>query len=189
MAALVALLYAGEVRSTQARLEKRVAPFHVLSGRVVKVVDGDTIYVLDDAFTEHKIRLAGIDAPERNQPYGLASRKHLGTLIGGKTVTIEYSKHDRYGRIVGKVVINGVDTCLEQIKAGLAWHYKKYENEQVPEDRKKYAQAEDQARTERIGLWRDNNPRPPWEFRRLYRSRASQERDLVRRSPNTVRLG
>jgi len=173
---LLLLAYGGGVGSTHARTERinpQPAPLHVITGKVVKVVDGDTIYVLDDALTQHKIRLEGIDAPEKNQPYGLASRKHLGTLVGGKTVTIEYSKHDRYGRIVGKVVINGVDACLQQIKAGLAWHYKKYENEQEPQDRTAYAQAENQARAERIGLWRDNNPRPPWEFRRLYRSRIS----------------
>ena len=148
----------------------------MLTGKVVKVVDGDTIYVLDDALTQHKIRLSGIDAPEKNQPYGLASRKYLASLVAGKTVTIEYTKHDRYGRVVGKVVIDGIDACLEQIKAGLAWHYKKYQNEQEPRDRTLYAQAENQARAERIGLWRDNNPRPPWEFRRLYRSRSGDER-------------
>jgi endonuclease YncB( thermonuclease family) len=176
LAALFLLAYAGEARSTQARLENSVAPFQVLTGKVVKVVDGDTIYVLDDALTQHKIRLSGIDAPEKNQPYGLASRKHLASLVAGKSVTVEYTKHDRYGRVVGKVVIDGVDACLEQIKAGLAWHYKKYQNEQERGDRTLYAQAENQARAERIGLWRDNNPRPPWEFRRLYRSRTSAER-------------
>jgi endonuclease YncB( thermonuclease family) len=155
----------------------------VLTGKVVKVVDGDTIYVLDDALTQQKIRLSGIDAPEKSQPYGLASRKHLASLVAGKSVTVEYTKHDRYGRIVGKVVIDGVDACLEQIKAGLAWHYKKYQNEQAAGDRKVYAQAENQARAERIGLWRDNNPRPPWEFRHLYRSRTSEEK---RREPTPV---
>jgi endonuclease YncB( thermonuclease family) len=190
---LLVLVYAGEVRSIQARLVRsnpKPPSFHVLTGRVVKVVDGDTIYVLDDALTQHKIRLAGIDAPEKNQPYGLASRKHLASLVAGKSVTVEYTKYDRYGRIIGKVVINGVDVCLEQIKAGLAWHYKRYENEQAPEDRKMYARAEDQARTGRIGLWRDNNPRPPWEFRRFYRSRTSEEQgDTIRRDVTLLEAG
>ena len=173
LAVLVLLVYAGEVRVTKARLEtsdQRASAFHVLTGKVVKVVDGDTIYALDETLTRHKIRLAGIDAPERNQPYGLASRKHLGSLVAGKTVVLEYTKHDQYGRIVAKVLIDGVDVCLEQIKAGFAWHYKKYQNEQDPGDRALYARAENRARAERMGLWRDTNPRPPWDFRRLHRS-------------------
>ncbi len=140
-----------------------------LTGKVVKITDGDTLYVLDANYQEHKIRLAGIDAPERKQAYGLASRKHLASIVAGKQVTIEYQKRDRYGRIVGKVLIDGRDACLEQVKAGLAWHYKKYQHEQSLEDQRLYADAENQARDERLGLWRENNPMPPWEHRRLYR--------------------
>ncbi len=140
-----------------------------LTGKVGRVVDGDTLYVLDANYKEHKIRLAGIDAPERKQAYGLASRKHLLSIVAGKQVTVEYQKQDRYGRILGKILVNGVDACLEQVKAGFAWHYKKYQDEQSPKDRQLYADAENQARTERLGLWRENNPIPPWEHRRLYR--------------------
>ncbi|MFQ5545877.1 MAG: thermonuclease family protein [Acidiferrobacterales bacterium] len=175
LAALVLLSCVGEARSKQATLDKRdlqPSAIRVLVGQVVRVVDGDTIYVLDESRSRHKIRLAGIDAPERKQPYGLASREHLASLVAAKSVTIEYAKHDRYGRIVGKVWIDGVDACLEQIKAGLAWHYKKYRREQDPGDRVLYAQAEIQARSQRIGLWQETNPKPPWKFRRLYRSRS-----------------
>ena len=140
-----------------------------LTGKVVKITDGDTLYVLDANYKEHKIRLAGIDAPERKQAYGLASRKHLASIVASKRVTIEYQKRDRYGRIVGKIWVNGIDACLEQVKAGFAWHYKKYQHEQSPEDRRLYAKAEDQARDDRLGLWRENNPNPPWEYRRPYR--------------------
>lgn len=148
-------------------------------GKVVRVVDGDTIYILDGALSQYKVRLAGIDAPERNQPYGLASRKHLASLVAGKTVTVEYTKHDQYGRIVGTVWISGIDACLEQIKAGLAWHYKKFQNEQEREERTLYAQAENEARAEHIGLWQERNPKPPWEFRRLERSRSSVRQELA----------
>jgi len=110
-----------------------------LTGKVVKITDGDTLYVLDANYQEHKIRLAGIDAPERKQAYGLASRKHLASIVAGKQVTVEYQKRDRYGRILGKVWINGVDACLEQVKAGFAWHYKKYQHEQSPDDQRFYA--------------------------------------------------
>ncbi len=83
-----------------------------LTGKVVKITDGDTLYVLDANYKDHKIRLAGIDAPERRQAYGLASRKHLASIVAGKQVTVEYQKRDRYGRIVGKVLLDGIDACL-----------------------------------------------------------------------------
>ncbi len=138
-----------------------------LTGKVVKITDGDTLYVLDTNYKEHKIRLAGIDAPERKQAYGLASRKHLASIVAGKQVTVEYQKRDRYGRIVGKVLVAGIDVCLEQVKVGFAWHYKKYQHEQSAQDRELYADAENKARDERLGLWRENNPMPPWDYRRL----------------------
>ncbi len=148
-----------------------------LTGKVVKVVDGDTLYVLDANYKQHKIRLAGIDAPERKQAYGLASRKHLASIVAGKQVTVEYQKRDRYGGIVGKVLLvvvfhtsgDEIDVCLKQVKAGFAWHYKKYQHEQRREDQKLYAVAEANARDARLGLWRENNPIPPWDHRRLYR--------------------
>ncbi len=87
---------------------------------MVKITDGDTLYVLDANYKDHKTRLAGIDAPETKQAYGLASRKHLASIVAGQQVTIEYKKRDRYGRIVGKVLLDGIDVCLEQIKAGFA---------------------------------------------------------------------
>ncbi len=94
-------------------------------------------------------------------------RGRLRSTVAGKPVRVEYQKRDRYGRIVGKVLVNGVDVCLEQVKAGFAWHYKKYQREQSPEDQRLYADAENKARNERLGLWRENNPNPPWEHRRL----------------------
>ncbi len=97
------------------------------------------------------------------------SRKHLASIVAGKQVRVEYQKRDRYGRIVGKIWVGDVDACLEQIKAGFAWHYKKYQHEQSPEDRELYAEPENQAQDARLGLWRENNPNPPWEYRRLYR--------------------
>ena len=91
-------------------------------------------------------------------------------MVAGQQVTVEYQRRDRYGRIVGKVLLDGIDACLEQVKAGFAWHYKKYQHEQSLEDRQRYAVAEIRARDERLGLWRENNPNAPWEFRRLHRS-------------------
>jgi endonuclease YncB( thermonuclease family) len=97
-----------------------------VEGKVIGIADGDTITILDNNKTQLKIRLAGIDAPEKNQPFGSVSKKSLSDLVFGKHVTIHYSKQDRYGRIVGKVILEGRDMCLEQIYRGMAWYYKKY---------------------------------------------------------------
>ena len=80
-------------------------------------------------------RLQGIDAPERKQAFGTKSKEHLSDSVAGKFVVVEYEKRDRYERIVGKVLLSDEDMNLEQINAGLAWHYKKYQGEQTPNDR------------------------------------------------------
>lgn len=129
------------------------------------MTDGDTVVLLDGARVSHKIRLAGIDAPEKGQAYSTRSKENLAKMIFGKQVSVEFSKHDKYGRIVGKILLDGTDVNLKQIKDGLAWHYKKYEKEQPPSDRETYASAEQIARTQRRGLWADKAPVPPWEFR------------------------
>ena len=136
-----------------------------LQGKVVNVADGDTLTVLDDHKTQHKIRLQGIDAPEKSQPFGQKSKQSLSQLVHSKMVTVEFEKKDKYGRTVGKVLLNDTDVCLEQIKLGMAWHYKKYASEQPKTDREIYAQAEQLAKSQAIGLWRDKNPMPPWDFR------------------------
>jgi endonuclease YncB( thermonuclease family) len=138
----------------------------IFDGRVVGVEDGDTITVLDSSNQNHRIRLQGIDAPERGQAFSTKSGQNLSQAVFDKVVTIEWSKRDRYRRIVGKVMLDGHDLCLQQIGAGMAWHYKYYQDEQTPEDRKLYSDAEDAARSARAGLWVDQNPIPPWDFRR-----------------------
>lgn len=147
-----------------------------VSGKVVKIADGDTITILDAQNVQHKIRLQGIDAPERRQDFGAISQEHLGGLVFGKHVRIEYEKVDWRGRLVGKVWIDGNDECLEQLKAGLAWHYKEFEREQTPADRQLYASAEKEARAQKRGLWKDPAPTPPWEYRH-HKSGSSAESD------------
>ena len=105
------------------------AQAEVLSGRVAKIADGDTLTVLDKSNRQHKIRLVGIDAPERGQPFGTVSRQNLADLVFGKTVAVEWHKQDRYQRVLGKVLLDGQDVNLKQIKAGLAWHYKQYDKD------------------------------------------------------------
>jgi endonuclease YncB( thermonuclease family) len=136
-----------------------------LQGRVVAIADGDTVTVLDAANVQTKIRLQGIDAPEKKQAFGQKSKQHLSDLVFNKQVIIEYSKKDRYGRTIGKIVVDGVDANLEQVNAGMAWHYKKYLREQPPEDRVSYSNAEGEARAKHLGLWVNPSPIPPWEFR------------------------
>lgn len=136
-----------------------------LQGKVIGISDGDTITVLDGSKTQHKIRLAGIDAPEKSQAFGERSKQHLSELVFGKIVTVDWNKTDKYGRTVGKVIVNGQDANLSQMQAGLAWHYKQYEKEQLPSDRSVYAQAEIDARVRKVGLWGDAAPTPPWDFR------------------------
>jgi endonuclease YncB( thermonuclease family) len=136
-----------------------------LSGRVISVADGDTITVLDASDEQHKIRLAGIDAPEKSQPYGQVAKQSLSDLVYGRQADIETNKRDRYGRKIGKVLVDGADANLEQIRRGLAWHYKAYELEQPPLDRATYADAEIEARDASRGLWGDPTPVAPWEWR------------------------
>jgi endonuclease YncB( thermonuclease family) len=137
----------------------------LIHGRVVGVSDGDSVTVMDAQKTQHKIRLAGIDAPEKAQAYGQKAKASLSDLVYGQSVDVAWSKQDRYGRIVGMIKLAGVDINLEQIKRGMAWHYKTYQNEQSPEDRVAYAQSEREARDKRTGLWRDPAPIEPAVFR------------------------
>jgi endonuclease YncB( thermonuclease family) len=147
-----------------------------IEGKVIAIADGDTVRVLDAQHEQHKIRLSGIDAPEKKQAFGDRSKQAMASMVFGKQVTVDWSKTDRYGRIVGKIMVSSseckqinceknLDAGLELIKIGLAWHYKKYEKEQKILDRQLYSQAEMNARKEKIGLWKDANPIAPWDFR------------------------
>lgn len=142
-----------------------MASANIIHGRVVGVSDGDSVTVIDAKKTQFKIRLAGIDAPEKAQAYGQKAKESLSDLVFGKQVDVEWSKQDRYGRTVGKIMLGGVDINLEQIKRGMAWHYKQYQNEQSEEDRVTYSKFENIARDKKMGLWRDLFPIEPAIFR------------------------
>ena len=137
-----------------------------IEGLVVGVADGDTITVLDQQKNTYKIRLQGIDAPEKKQAFGEKSKQSLHDLVHGKQVRIEYDKEDKYGRIVGKITLDDLDICLQQLVLGMAWHYKKYQNEQSVADRVVYNDAELKSKSLKLGLWADETPMPPWEFRK-----------------------
>jgi endonuclease YncB( thermonuclease family) len=146
-----------------------LASAEILNGRVVGLADGDTVTLLDAQKTQHKVRLAGIDAPEKGMAFSQVAKQSLADLVYDKTVQIDWRKIDRYGRKVGKVLIEGVDANLELVKRGHAWHYKDYAKEQSPEDQALYADAEVQARVEKRGLWADPEPIPPWAWRKMKR--------------------
>jgi len=156
-AALLLALFA--VASTAATLE----------GRIVGVADGDTVTLLDAGQRQHKIRLAGIDAPENGQPFGHRSKQALSRLVFGQDVVVEYKKKDRYGRIVGRVEAEGRDVNLGLLREGAAWVYRQYLGELPEADRQRYLDAEQQARTGELGLWRDPDPAPPWASRKARR--------------------
>jgi len=138
-------------------------------GTVIGVSDGDTLTLLDENKNRHRIRLDGIDAPERSQPYGQRARQSLASLAHGRTAQAHCPKTDRYGRAVCRVTVDGVDVGLEQIRRGLAWHYVRYAQEQSVAERSAYEQAERTARSSAAGLWSFRDPTPPWDYRRAQR--------------------
>lgn len=141
------------------------------SARVESITDGDTITVADSNGQQEVIRLYGIDAPEHDQPFGAQSTKHLTGLVSGTAVALDCENDRSYGRLICKIILpDGEDVCLDQVKAGMAWHYKQYEDEQSPEDRAAYTAAECSAMKAKIGLWSDPNPVQPQDWRHQTKS-------------------
>ncbi len=135
----------------------------VVSGRVVSIADGDTLTVLDEANTQHRIRLFGIDAPEKGQAHGRQSKESLADKVYGETVRVDVVDVDRYGREVGRIYLGDRFINLEQVQEGDAWRYPQFDREH------EFSAAERNAREQRLGLWTESHPIPPWEFRRQHR--------------------
>lgn len=134
-----------------------------ITGKVVSIPDGDTFTLLDQAGKEHRVRLQGIDAPERTMAYSRKATEALKSTVDGKAVEVRFKERDHYERILGHVYVAGAYINLELIKNGWAWHYKRYSDD--PD----MAEAEKVARREKRGLWKDSDPQPPWEFRQQKR--------------------
>ena len=129
--------------------------------KVISITDGDTFRGLTMDNEEIKFRVYGIDAPERNQAFGTRSKQYFADLIFGKTVGIQVQENDYFGRwVVWVYTPDGKDVSAEMLKAGMAWHFKKYDKS------KEYASFENKARLNGVGLWVDKKPIAPWEFRR-----------------------
>ena len=152
-----------------------LAAAETITGRVVKVTDGDTVHVLDSTKERHKIRLGGIDAPERKQPWGRASTEHLKAMVAGKQVRVKSVKYDRYGRLVGDVWVRPRD-CPDcgktlfvnhaMVLDGMAWWYRYYAEDQSEGDQGRFESAEREALARKRGLWSEPDPTPPWVWRR-----------------------
>lgn len=136
-----------------------------LYGRVVKVADGDTITILTEGNIQEKIRMSGIDCPEKSQAFGSQAKTFTSDRCFGEYVRVRYDSKDRYGRTLGIVFLpDGKNLNRELLKAGLAWHYKQYDND--PE----LAKLETDARVARRGLWSDPHPIAPWDYRKMKKS-------------------
>ena len=147
--------------------------------RVVDVPEPDVLVIEDGAGNRYPVRLAGIDAPETDQPFGPEAQSRLGDWALGQPARLEWDKVDRHGRAVGKLWVSSPDMpCLGQpdcprnldlghalIAAGLAWHFKRYQSEQSEQDRASYAFDEEEARARRNGLWSDPAAVAPWDWR------------------------
>ncbi len=134
------------------------------TGKCVGVTDGDTISVMHDGRAV-KVRLEGIDCPERGQDFSNAAKKYTSALVYDKTVEVRQTGTDRYGRVLAVVYADGTDVNLALVQAGMAWHYKRH-SKSLELDA-----FELEARTNQRGLWQDANPIPPWEWRRQHRNR------------------
>ena len=134
-----------------------------ITGRMVSIADGDTFTLLTPDSRQVKIRMAEIDTPESQQPYGSRSKDALGSLLKGKTIAVEEQGSDYYGRAIGRVSVDGLDVNAEMVKIGAAWVYRKYSKDQ------RMIELESEAKAAKRGLWSlpESERIPPWEWRKL----------------------
>ncbi|MDR0528877.1 MAG: thermonuclease family protein [Zoogloeaceae bacterium] len=131
------------------------------SGRVTAVADGDTLTVVTLDTALHRVRLAGIDAPERSQAFGQEARRYLSRLCLGAQAKVVVTAQDRYGREVGVVTCREEEVNARLVAAGMAWVYRGYNDDPA------LLAVEDAARARKIGLWAERDPVPPWEYRKI----------------------
>ncbi|HNS18505.1 MAG TPA: thermonuclease family protein [Bacteroidales bacterium] len=164
---ILAVLLAGSC------VEKSVVPGagNSITGRVISVIDGDTYDLLIEGNGTMRVRMQGIDAPEREMPFYRASRTYLSQLCFGRKVTLQVTGQDKGGRILGFTYLDdGRELCQEMVRAGYAWHFKRYSSDRV------LAVLEKEAKLARRGLWVDTNPQPPWEYRKeMYERRTGSD--------------
>jgi endonuclease YncB( thermonuclease family) len=147
--------------------------------RVIAVLDGDTVLVLPESGGRHpaKVRLAEIDAPEKQQAFGEASRRSLSGMVLGRQVKVAVQAVDRYGRMVAHLDLDGLDVNAEQIRRGMAWEYSHYHRNHA------LVALQEEARRVPRGLWVSGNPMPPWEWRKLHPNALPVQSDIAESSP------
>jgi micrococcal nuclease len=164
IAAMGGGLAAGQAAEAYQQSQQRSSPAvtrgESLTGRVTHVVDGDTFDVILTTREAMRVRLEGIDCPERGQPFSQAARNFTRESVLDQVVTLRVVDVDRFGRLVARAIVDGKDVSVELLKAGLAWHFTTYSSD------KRLAAAEQQARAARRGLWAHPDPTPPWVARR-----------------------
>lgn len=155
---------------------QELTPF--FDGKVLSVLDGDTFTVRRDNGNEVRVRLQGTNAPEKGQRFSAEARQNLIKKILGKQIRVEFSKTDKIGRILGKVILDEEDVGREQIYAGLAWYYTYFANELSNDDRFIYDETQELARKEKNGLWQEASPLSPWAYRALHKIDESVEMQI-----------
>jgi endonuclease YncB( thermonuclease family) len=160
----------------QARGEARAQSAGAFQARVVGVTDGDSLTVLDEQNQQHRLRLAEIDAPERGQPWGNRSREALSALVFGKTISVQQTDTDRYGRVVARVFADGRDVNRAMVEQGHAWAYRQYLTDET------LVAMETRARASRVGLWSmsDQQTVAPWEWRQGVRGGTGDQPTAAR---------
>jgi len=149
------------------------------SGKIIGIIDGDTYDLLTEDNKTIRIRMEGIDAPEKGMPYCNVAKKHLSSLCYGKKITLDGNKKDRNGRIIAYSYLDdSTELSHEMIKAGFAWHFKKYSSDSS------LANLELEARNLVLGLWKDKNPIAPWEIRKLHREGISTKDSFKLKNAN-----
>lgn len=152
-----------------ARAPTPEAAREAFAATVVGIDDGDSFVARRRDGTKIRIRIAGIDAPEKSQPWAALARKRLRELLHGREIAIVALKTDRWGRRVALIEVDGADPALTMLADGLAWHFARYDRDLPAPLRLRYAQAQAKARERQAGLWQAPDPEPPWEFRKRNR--------------------
>jgi micrococcal nuclease len=142
-----------------------------LTGRVIKIIDGDTYDLLTKDTVQYRVRMEGIDAPEGGMPFYRVSKNYLGELCFDQQVTVLVNGKDRYDRILGYSYLeDGRELSREMLRAGLAWHFKRYNQDPALDS------LEIEARNRKVGLWGDKDPKAPWDYRSEKRNQNNQKK-------------
>ena len=169
---LIALLILSSVLAVSGQDQLKPATYYLgleqapIRGRAIGIIDGDTIKVLSADKEQILVRIAFIDAPEKGQPFGERAKEALSKLVFDKEVELSPHTIDRYGRLVARVFVSNQDVGLELLKAGLCWVYEKYITRATLAIEASYRAAQALAESDRLGLWQDPAPVPPWEWRK-----------------------